>query len=113
MKTDIDNDILDSPKATQSTTEDEQQRILYDSSVYYKGLIGMILCIVPAAIIGILFVKISLEHAKIALKKYEENPSIYKVQSLNRVKRGKVFAYVGLTLFIVEILALVTFMSLN
>lgn len=108
----IDNDILDSPKDNQSTI-DGQHRILYDSSVFYKGLFGMILCIVPAAIVGIIFVKIALDHSKIALKKYNENPSAYKLESLRMIKRGRVFAYIGLSLFIVEIIALMTLMSIN
>ena len=90
-----------------------RNRILNDSSIFFKGLFGMILCIVPAAIIGLVLIKMSLEQAREAIKEYEENPVIYRVDSIKRVKLGKTFAYIGLFLFILELIALVAFMSIN
>lgn len=114
QKETIDNDVLDSPlKSDNQFSPNGRNRILNDSSVFYKGLIGMILCIVPAAIVGLILIKISLEQAKIATKVYNDNPGTYRFSSINMVKRGRMFAYVGLTLFIIEIIALVMYMSIN
>jgi len=110
----IDNDIFDLPKETIKPEQGNgRNRILNDSSVFYKGLIGMILCIVPAAIVGLVLIKISLEQAKVAIKEYNENPSFFRPSSISMIRRGRTFAYIGLTLFVVEIIALMTYMSIN
>ena len=110
----IDNGILELSNSGEfNSPRKGRNRILNDTSIFYKGLFGMILCIVPAAIIGLVLIKISLEEAKVALTEYKNTPEIYRTSSINMVKRGKTFAYIGLTLFIVEIVALVGYMSLN
>lgn len=110
----IDNEIVDSSEwADVHSSRIGRNRILNDSSVFYKGLFGMILCIAPAAIVGLVLVKISLEQAKVALNEYKEKPSFYKLSSIKRIKQGRIFAYIGLSLFILEIVALVTYMSIN
>ena len=80
--------------------------LLNDTSVYYKGLFGLILCVFPGAIIGLVLVKISLTQAKAALEEYAAYPDKYKDESLRRVKAGRTMAYIGLAFFIVEILAI-------
>jgi hypothetical protein len=88
-------------------------RLVNDSSIYYKGLIGMILCILPGAIIGLVFVKISLEQARDAITAYQNKPQMYTLSSFEMVKKGRMFARIGLAVFIAEIVALVAFMSMN
>jgi len=83
-----------------------QQDLVNDTSVYYKGMVGLILCIFPGAIIGLVFVKISLDQGKAALEEYATYPNKYREQSLQRVKSGRTMAYIGLAFFIVEILAI-------
>jgi hypothetical protein len=110
----IDREMFDLPKdSEQSEQGNGRNRILNDSSIFYKGLIGMILCIVPAAIVGLVLIKISLDQAKDAIKEIDEHPSFYRQSSISIVRRGRTFAYIGLGLFIVEIIALMTFMSMN
>ena len=108
----IDSDVKESSKKT-GYPLNGRHRILNDSSVFYKGLFGMILCIVPAAIIGLVLIKISLEQAKAAIKEYEEEPNMYRISSVNMIKRGRTFAYIGLALFVLELIALVAYMSIN
>lgn len=90
-----------------------KNRILNDTSIFYKGLFGMILCIVPGAIIGLVLVKISLEQRKIALKSYNSATHYYSILSFDMVKKGRKFAFIGLSVFILEIVTLVTYMSIN
>jgi hypothetical protein len=83
--------------------------LLNDRSVFYKGLFGMILCILPGAIIGLVLVKISLDQGKAALVEYKASPERFSLSSYKKVKRGRMFAYIGLAMFILEILALVLY----
>lgn len=109
----IDSEFVDSPTLTEnSAPQNRRDYLLNDSSIFYKGLFGMILCIVPAAIIGLVLIKMSLEESKGALKEYTENPRFYQPNSVSMVKRGRIFAYIGLGLFIVELVALMTYMSM-
>lgn len=109
----IDADLLELPKETPTPEYSHvRNRILNDSSIFYKGLFGFILCLAPAAIIGLVLVKMSLEQSKVALAEYKESPTQFRKSSINMVKRGRTLAFIGLTLFIVEIIALVTYMSL-
>lgn len=110
----IEDNLLDTPIVPNApiTPPNGKYRILNDSSVYFKGLFGMIFCIIPSAILGLVLVKISLEQAKVALKEYDKNPSNYRLSSLKMLKRGRTFAYIGLTLFIVELIALMAYMSI-
>ena len=109
----IDSDILEVLKETTSPiTSKGKNRILNDSSIFYKGLFGMILCLVPAAIVGLILVKMSIEQSKVALAEYEKSPNQFRNSSINLVKRGRMLAFVGLALFIAEIIALVIYMSL-
>ena len=85
----------------------KQENLINDTSVFYKGMLGMILCLTPGSIIGLVFVKISLDQAKATLEIYQRNPNKFKPESLKKVKNGRIMAYIGLGLFIVEILLLV------
>lgn len=73
----------------------------------------MILCIVPAAIIGLVLIKISLEQAKVAVSDYKKAPHLYMPSSIKRVKRGRIFALIGLALFFGELIALLAYMSID
>ena len=109
----IDSDLLEVPKETKSSiTSIVRNRLLNDSSIFYKGFFGMILCLAPAGIIGLILVKMSLDQSKLALAEYKNAPSQFRISSIKKVKRGRIMAYVGLALFILEIVALVTYMSL-
>jgi len=84
--------------------------LVNDTSVYYKGLFGLILCILPGAIIGLVLVKVSLDQGRVALDTYAEYPNKYTDESLRRVKAGRTMAYIGLVFFIGEILAILAVM---
>lgn len=105
------SDLLDETVKTPS--EVKPTRIVNDTSIFYKGLFGMILCIVPAAIIGLILIKLSLDQAKEARIAYNKQPERYLESSYAKVKQGRIMAYIGLTLFIVEIITLVGYMSIN
>jgi len=109
----IDSDILELPKEPKSSTPSTgKNRIMNDSSIFYKGLFGMILCLVPAAIVGLILVKMSLEQSNVALAEYKQSPNQFRSRSINLVKKGRILAFIGLALFIAEIIALVIYMSL-
>lgn len=107
----IDSELFEKPKEDAPITPSGRNYILNDSSIFYKGLFGMILCLAPAAIIGIILVKISLDQAKVAMTEYKNSPEQFRMSSINMVKRGRVFAYIGLALFVLEIIALMIYMS--
>lgn len=89
------------------------KRLVNDTSVYYKGLIGMILCILPGALIGLVLIKVSLDQAQDALTTYQQAPQEYKQRSYELLLQGRRFARIGLAIFILEIVALVIFMGMN
>lgn len=104
----MNQDILDQLPQDQSV---RQEDLINDKSVFYKGLFGLILCIFPGAIIGLVLIKISLEQAKVALTTYQEDSGKYRMESVKKVKSGRTMAYIGLAIFICEILALVGYTS--
>ena len=104
----MNQDILDQLPQDQSV---RQEDLVNDTSIFYKGLFGLILCIFPGAIIGLVLIKISLEQAKVALTTYQEDSGKYRMESVKKVKSGRTMAYIGLVIFICEILALVGYTS--
>lgn len=86
--------------------------LVNDRSVYLKGLFGMLLCIPPGGIIGLVLVKMSLNQAKEASIEYQNNPDKYKPDSMERVNKGRTMAQIGLAIFILEILIIVMCTSL-
>ncbi len=84
-----------------------------DNSVFVKGLIGMILCIAPAAIIGLILIKLSLDDAKKARTDIKDSPNKYLSSSIKKINSGRIMAYIGLFLFIGEIVTLVAIMSMH
>jgi hypothetical protein len=90
--------------------EEKIQRLPYDKSVFWTGLIGMILCLAPGGIIGLVLIKISLNRAKTANKLFEENAIIYNDSSVSKIKLGMVFSYMGICFFILGIIGLLIYM---
>lgn len=82
-------------------------------SIYYKGLLGMIFCIAPAAFIGLVFVKLCLDQAKEAMEDIRKNPDGYTQASKKEVRQGRTMGLIGLSLFILEIVVLVGYMSMH
>lgn len=111
--TESDSDFLDYFASKQEYSSSPRTNVANDFSIYYKGLFGMILCILPGAIVGLVLVKLSLDQASEARNAIENHPQSYKDSSIKRVKNGTMMARIGLGLFIVEIIALVLFMSAN
>jgi hypothetical protein len=87
--------------------------LLNYKSVFYKGLFGMIFCILPGALIGLVLVKMSLEQSKESLIQYKLNPNFYSQDSVNKLKLGRKFAWIGLIMFLLEIVLLMVYMSVN
>lgn len=87
--------------------EDKSSSLLNDTSIYFKGLFGMLLCFTPGSIIGLAIVTKALDQSKVAVKTYNANPGTYKESSFLRVKRGRVFGYIGVSMFILEIAAFI------
>jgi len=65
----------------------------------------------PGAVIGLVFVKISLDQAKEATTEYQNNPHKYKAVSMETFKKGRTMAYIGLAIFILEIVAFLAYTS--
>lgn len=83
-----------------------------ERSIYLKGLFGMILCILPGAIIGLVFIKMSLDQAKEARIAFKENPERYLPETVKKVELGRKLALIGLGLFIFEIVFILAFSSM-
>ncbi len=107
MKT---NQILDQFDYAETGELVSRKDLLNDTSVLYKGIFGMILCVL-GAMLGLILVRICLNQAKEALDEYQRNPGVYKMSSFNRVKKGQRFAYIGVGIIIAEVVALVAVMS--
>jgi hypothetical protein len=84
----------------ENLNEEKIQRLPYDKSVFWTGLIGMILFMAPGGIIGLVLIKISLNRAKTANKLFEENAIIYNDSSISKIKLGMLFSYMGIGFFI-------------
>ncbi|MFT6442932.1 MAG: hypothetical protein ACJASQ_001009 [Crocinitomicaceae bacterium] len=82
-----------------------------DNSILLKGLLGLILCVTPGSIIGLIFIKLSLDQAREARKSTELTPGKYTEKSLKKIRVDRTFAYIGLGLFIFEILFLFVYMT--
>lgn len=109
----MSHNLLDSPLATaghedQPYTE-RPVHLVNDRSIYFKGLFGMLLCILPGAIIGLVLVKICLDQAGQALTAYKTDPGRYKEASVQKVRSGRTMAYIGVAIFILEILVFVIY----
>jgi len=92
-------------------TEEKVQRLPHEKSVFWTGLIGMILCMVPGGIIGLVLIRISLNRAKTANRLFEENTNIYSDSSISKIKLGMLFSYMGICFFTLEIIGLLIYMQ--
>lgn len=110
LDTPLDEDYIE-PDNNSESNSNEKIQILNHNSIFYKGLFGMILCILPGAILGIVLIKISLDQAKKARKDIDSSPSNFSSSSIKRVKKGQLMARIGLGLFIAEILAIGIFLT--
>jgi hypothetical protein len=79
-----------------------------DSFILSRGLLALILIIV-GFFMGLVFAKICMDNARIALATYQLNPEKYNSDSLSRVKRGKLLATIGLGIFALEVILLIYF----
>ena len=77
-----------------------------DDLIFSRGLLALILIIV-GFVMGLVFAKICMDHARIALATYQLNPEKYNNESLARVKRGKLLATIGLGIFALEVILLI------
>lgn len=84
-------------------------RLINDSSIFLKGLFGMILCILPGTIIGLILLKISFDQSKQAISEYRKAPAQYTLSSYRKVKTGRTFVIIGLVVFLLEIAAVVVY----
>ena len=84
-----------------------------ESSIFYKGLFGMLLCLTPGSVIGLVLVNISLNQSKEAISSIGKKSQEYGQARFRKIKQGRTMAYIGLTFFVVELIALVVLMSLN
>ena len=90
--------------------EEKVQRLPYDKSIFWTGLIGMILCIAPGGIIGLVIIRISLSRAKTANRLLEEKANIYSDSSISKIKLGMMFSYMGICFFTLGIIGLLIYM---
>lgn len=112
----MNKDLLDHEMQQAETIETryppEALPLLNENSIYYKGMIGLIFCIVPGAVVGLIFIKMSLDQAKETEKHRADFPEMYTEAAIARVKKGVFMARAGLVLFVCEIVALIACMSL-
>lgn len=83
------------------------------NSIYYKGVTGLILCIVPGAIIGLIFIKLSLDQARDARTEFNESPEKYTHSTIEKVNKGRNLALIGLGLFVIEIIGILIISSIG
>ena len=83
-----------------------------ENSIFYKGLFGMIICLTPGSIIGLLLVNVSLNQSKEAISIVGRNSEKHRSKDFRKIRNGRIMAIIGLSLFILEIVALVGYMSM-
>lgn len=86
--------------------------LISDTSIYNKGLWGLIFCVL-GGILGLVLVRISLQQATDALESYKRSPQDYLESSYRLVLKGQRLARIGVGIFIGEIVLLVAYMSMN
>lgn len=92
-------------------SEGKVQRLPHEQSVFWTGLIGMILCMAPGGIIGLVLIRISLNRVKTANRLFEENTNIYSDSAISKIKLGMLFSYMGICFFTLEIIGLLIYMQ--
>ncbi len=112
----MNQEILDQPlhevEKEKEPYTGKQIHLVNDRSIYFKGLFGLLFCILPGAIVGLVLVKMSLDQAKEAMIEYQSNPGKYKDASIETVKSGRKMAYIGLAVFILEIVIFLAYTSI-
>ncbi len=106
----IDQDIIQDEKPLDYTGK--KYRLLNDASIFYKGLFGMILCILPGFIMGLILINMAMSQYG-EIKEDLKHPEQYKEKSLKLVRLGRLFSLIGVGAFITEIVVLVVYMSIN
>lgn len=105
----MSNELIDSIE--NELPYDKQITHINAGSIYAKGILGIIFSIIPT-LYGLVFIKQCLDTARDAEKDISENPGMYLDASIKKIKTGKTMAYIGLGIFLGEIIALVTYMSI-
>ena len=79
------------------TSQNGTENVPYSTSVLVLGICSIVTCGcygLPGLVCGI----VALVQSKIGLTAYEENPSLYKEDSLKNLKAGKTCATIGVIL---------------
>ncbi|NVK64864.1 MAG: hypothetical protein HWE22_09765 [Flavobacteriales bacterium] len=108
----IDDELIEKVESTDSNTNDTfKNPFVNESSIFFKGLFGMILCMTPGSIIGLVLVNISLNQSREAISIVGKNSTEYAQKEFRRIRQGRTMAFIGLWFFIFEIAALVVLMG--
>lgn len=78
--------------------------------IYAKGVLSIIFSLL-SMILGLIFMKQCFDLVRGAEKDIAENPGKYLDSSIQKIKTGKTLGYIGLGIFLVEVILLVGFMS--
>lgn len=81
------------------------------SSIYTRGLLSIVFNLI-SVLLGLIFVKQCFDLAREAEKSIAANPDKYLESSIKKIKTGKMMGYIGLGIFLAEIILLVGFMSI-
>jgi hypothetical protein len=102
-------DLIDDPALTADETT--LADLPNDRLILSRGLLSLVL-IAIGFVMGLIFAKLCMDQARVALAAYELEPHKYRPDSLSRVKRGKLLATIGLGIFALELLLLIGFVYL-
>lgn len=81
------------------------------SSIYTRGLLSIVFNLI-SVLLGLIFVKQCLDLARDAEKSIAANRDKYLESSIKKIKTGKMMGYIGLGIFLAEIILLVGYMSI-
>jgi hypothetical protein len=82
-----------------------------DRSIFLKGLFALIFFIVPGFMIALILTKMCLDESKTALESYKASPHLYLDSSISKVKKGRLFVYIGLGIFVFETIVFLGYIS--
>lgn len=82
-----------------------------DRSIFLKGIFALIFFIVPGFMIALILTKMCFDESKMALEAYNKSPHLYLDSSISKVKRGRLFVYIGLGIFVFESIVFLGYIS--
>lgn len=95
---------------SKTVSHEKQLEHIDAREIVAKGILAIIFSLL-SMILGLIFVKQCFDLVRGAEKDIANNPGKYLDTSIQKIKTGKLLGYIGLGIFLVEVILLIGFMS--